>query len=151
MKLAEALLERADLQTKINVLQSRLCNNARIQEGTEPNEKPELLLKELDEKIERLQYLIVHINKTNAMTTGKSGETIAELIAKRDVLLKKFQVLGNFIDSGNDVISRISHAEIRTLPTFKVADMQKKLDKLSQQIRQIDAGIQELNWLTELI
>lgn len=38
MKLAEALQERADLNRKIQQLQSRLMNNATVQEGEEPPE-----------------------------------------------------------------------------------------------------------------
>jgi len=64
MKLAEALQERADLNTRINQLRNRLGNNVLYQEGGEVAEKPEDLLKELDECVKRLEYLIGAINKT---------------------------------------------------------------------------------------
>ena len=49
MKLAEALLERADLQKRIAQMDGRLENNAQVQEGEKPAEDPKALLKELEE------------------------------------------------------------------------------------------------------
>ena len=43
MKLAEALINRADLQRRMNALEIRLNNNARVQEGEVPAEDPMLL------------------------------------------------------------------------------------------------------------
>jgi hypothetical protein len=40
MKLAEALLLRSDLQTKLTSLQQRINNNVLIQEGDELSEDP---------------------------------------------------------------------------------------------------------------
>jgi len=48
MKLAEALILRSDLQKRIEQLRHRLTNNAKVQEGDAPAEKPEALLKELE-------------------------------------------------------------------------------------------------------
>ena len=47
MKLAEALLERADLNYKISDLELRLTSNSLVQEGEVPNESPEELLKNI--------------------------------------------------------------------------------------------------------
>ena len=41
MKLATALAERAELQTRIQQLHSRLLNNAQVQEGEQPAEDPQ--------------------------------------------------------------------------------------------------------------
>lgn len=54
MKLAEALQERSDLTRRIQQLQSRLNNNATVQEGEKPAEEPQTLLCELDASIDRL-------------------------------------------------------------------------------------------------
>ncbi len=151
MKLAEALIERADIKQKIAIINDRIYNNAKIQEGTKPNEDIGTLLKELDEKLDRYNYLIVHINKTNELTTGRSGETISAMIAKRDVLNEKLKAYSRLVDSGSAVINRISHSEIRILPSFNVSNAQKVLDKISEQIRITDTAIQELNWVTELL
>ncbi len=149
MKLAEALLERAELKQKIEFLKSRLNNNAKVQEGCVPLEEPIELMKELDQKLERMRYLIIHINKTNELTT-KDGKTISELIATRDVLSMKLKALADFVDAGSNLVSRLSRTEIRVLPTFDVRIEQKNVDKIAADIRRIDTTIQELNWTTEL-
>ena len=40
MKLAEALMERSDLKTRIEQLAARLNENAKVQEGDEPAKTP---------------------------------------------------------------------------------------------------------------
>ena len=55
MKLATALSERADIQRRLSELQSRLNNNAKVQEGEEPAEDPEALLREMEVLLERLE------------------------------------------------------------------------------------------------
>lgn len=85
MKLAEALIERANLKNDIESLRQRMIANAKAQEGVEPSEKPSDLLKELETKLERYEYLVVHINKTNSETVFEEG-SIADMIAKRDCL-----------------------------------------------------------------
>ena len=72
MKLASALSERADLQRRLSELTSRLNNNAKVQEGEEPAENPQELLKEMDAMLERLEWLMTRINLTNSRTlSGK--------------------------------------------------------------------------------
>ena len=70
MKLAEALILRADLQKRIDQLRVRLNNNAKVQENDEPSENPEELLNELDNNINQLKILIKQINKTNCVTVS---------------------------------------------------------------------------------
>ena len=48
MKLAEALLLRADLQKRIEQIESRLLRNAKVQEGETPAEDPQALLARRD-------------------------------------------------------------------------------------------------------
>lgn len=151
MKLAEALIERADIKNKIEMLRMRMINNAKVQEGTKPNEEPASLLKELDDKLERMEYLIKHINKTNEQAKAPNGKTISEMIAEKDILAKKLSILGSYIDSGSATTTRLTHTEIKILSAFSIADMQKQVDKLSKQLRELDTKIQELNWLTDLI
>ena len=62
MKLAEALLERADLQKRIAQMDGRLENNAQVQEGEKPAEDPKALLKELEEMAVRMEQLVTAIN-----------------------------------------------------------------------------------------
>lgn len=151
MKLAEALLERADLKSKIEMMRGRLINNAKVQEGVAPTENPNDLIVELNEKLERMEWLIVHINKTNAEGRMSTGETIAEGIAKKEVLTKKISILASFIDYGSSLASRNTHSEIRILPSADISQLQKTVDKYSKELRVLDAKIQESNWNTELL
>ena len=151
MKLAEALLERAELKIKIDRLRNRLYNNAEVQEGAEPAEDPTMLLKELNSSLQRMEFLIVHINQTNNVAKVSSGETIAEVIAKKDVLSKKISILSEFYNRASTGSQRARHTEIKILPTMDIKPVQKEIDKLSKELRLLDVKLQESNWLTELL
>ena len=58
MKLAEALLLRSDLQTKLASLQQRINNNVLIQEGDELSEDPNALMDEAFSVNTELHHLI---------------------------------------------------------------------------------------------
>lgn len=150
MKLATALSERADLQKKLSELGIRLNQNAKVQEGEEPSEAPEELMAELDRIVGRLEELIAKINLTNSGTVH-NGRTITELLAHRDCLKSKIQIMRNFLDNASSRVNRMTHSEIKIMSTVPVSEMQKKVDALSKELRECDELIQELNWTTELV
>ncbi len=150
MKLAEALILRADLQKRIDQLRVRLNNNAKVQENDEPSEKPEDLLNELDSNINQLKVLIKQINKTNCVTIS-NGQTLADLIAERDTLTLKSNVLRGFLNIAGQKVNLYSTTEIKIMSTVDVPALQKELDLLSKKIRETDTELQQANWLTELI
>ncbi len=150
MKLAEALILRADLQKRIDQLRVRLNNNAKVQENDEPSEKPEELLNELDNNINQLKILIKQINKTNCVTVS-NGQTLADLIAERDTLTLKSNVLRGFLNIAGQKVNLYSTTEIKIMSTVDVPALQKELDLLSKKIRETDTELQQANWLTELI
>ena len=150
MKLAEALILRADLQKRIDQLRVRLNNNAKVQENDEPSEKPEELLNELDNNINQLKILIKQINKTNCVTVS-NGQTLADLIAERDTLTLKSNILRGFLNIAGQKVNLYSTTEIKIMSTVDVPALQKELDQLSKKIRETDTELQQANWLTELI
>ena len=150
MKLAEALILRADLQKRIDQLRVRLNNNAKVQENDEPSEKPEDLLNELDSNINQLKVLIKQINKTNCVTIS-NGQTLADLIAERDTLTLKSNILRGFLNIAGQKVNLYSTTEIKIMSTLDVPALQKELDLLSKKIRETDTELQQANWLTELI
>ena len=150
MKLAEALILRADLQKRIDQLRVRLNNNAKVQENDEPSEKPEDLLNELDSNINQLKVLIKQINKTNCVTIS-NGQTLADLIAERDTLTLKSNILRGFVNIAGQKVNLYSTTEIKIMSTVDVPALQKELDLLSKKIRETDTELQQANWLTELI
>ncbi len=150
MKLAEALNLRADVQKRIASLKERLIRNAKVQEGDVPAEDPVVLLKELDGNIIELEKLIKAINKTNSLTYIE-GESITDIIAKRDALGLKLSVLRSFIDTASEKIDRYSNKEIKILSTVNVSEKQEEVDKLSKEYRIIDTKLQGLNWTIDLV
>ena len=150
MKLAEALILRSDLQKRIEQLRVRLNNNAKVQENDKPSENPEELLNELDNNINQLKILIKQINKTNCVTIS-NGQTLADLIAERDTLTLKSNILRGFLNIAGQKVNLYSTTEIKIMSTVDVPALQKELDLLSKKIRETDTELQQANWLTELI
>lgn len=149
MKLAEALQERADLNTRIETLKSRLFNNALVQEGEKPAEDPEELLAELDGCVGRLRELIERINLTNS-AAEIGGVTITGLIAERDALKVQLSAYRDLVSAASQTARRASRTEIKILSAVDVKALQKKADALAKRLRETDNAIQQANWLTEL-
>lgn len=151
MKLAEALIIRADLQKKIEQLRDRIENNARVQEGDTPNEDPQELLKELDTSIIKLTDIIIKINKTNSSVKFNEHLTIADALAKRDGIWLKRTTLSKIVDSGTIRHDRYSNTEVRFVSMIDIKNIQKQVDDLSKEFRELDTKIQGLNWNIDLI
>lgn len=149
MKLAEALQERADLNSKINELRSRLSNNATVQEGEAPAENPAELLSQLDECAARLEELMARINATNCATVTERG-TLTELIARRDCLTLRLSAYRNLVNEASCLTPRASRTEIKIVSAVDVKKLQKQADELAKELRLVDNLIQQSNWLTEL-
>ena len=150
MKLAEALNLRADVAKRISQLNIRLQNNALVQEGENPAENPEDLLKELDELIIQQEELIAKINLTNAKTVS-DGKTLTELIAHKDTVRTKIDVMRTFLDAASKKVPRGLRSEIKVLSTVNVAELRKTVDAMEKDFRETDVKIQALNWNTELL
>jgi len=151
MKLAEALQIRADLQRRLAQMPSRLSNNATVQEGSRTTEDPYELMKECDSLFGELENLTLKINLTNSMTRDDEGNTITALIARRDTLKAKADMLRDFLRLAGNLTPRHSSTDIRILPTVNVPELRKKCDALSKQLREVDVRIQGMNWNSDLI
>lgn len=150
MKLAEALQERADLNRRIEQLNSRLYRNSKVQQGRNPEEDPTELISELDGCIARLEYLIAKINICNCHTKTPDGKSITELIAKRDCLKIKIDAYRDLAGNASSLCDRVTRSEIVILSTVDVRALQKRIDAMSRELRCTDNMIQQLNWLTEI-
>lgn len=149
MKLAEALILRADQQKKLEQLRQRLLRNAKVQEGDAPAEDPNALLREYLEISRSLVLMIQQINLTNSRTVTEQG-TLADSIAVRDSLRQRAQLYRELADASTITHERGLRTEIKFRGTLNVGDMQREADALSRQYRELDAAIQSLNWTTEL-
>ncbi len=89
MKLAQALVLRADTQKKLASLRQRIGNSAVVQEGNQPPEDPNELLKEGFGVLNELRELIGKINAANAANKLPDGRTLTKAIAQRDELAQQ--------------------------------------------------------------
>ena len=151
MKLAEALAERSECQTRIEELKKRMVRSARVQEGEQPAEDVNGLLAESQRAFARLLELIGAINRTNARTPFDAGRTISDAIAERDVVAKRRDFLAGIAEAASTRQDRYSKSEVRFVATISVAKVQAEVDGLAKQYRELDTRLQELNWNTELI
>ena len=130
-------------------LRERLVANAKVQEGEAPAEDPAELMAQLEDCTTALETLITRINLTNAATLA-DGETLTAKLARRDCLGRRIEVLRAFASSASATVMRGTRSEIKIKSTLPVAPLQKQIDALAKQLRELDAHIQELNWTTEL-
>jgi hypothetical protein len=151
MKLAEALLERAEIQKKNRQLISRVIVNAKVQEGDRPAEEPGELIEEYEDSMSRFLELVQRINATNCKTRFDEKMSVTDAIAKRDYLGIKIKAYREFYESACIRIERYARNEIKYIRCMDPKELQEKINKLSKEYREIDNKIQGLNWTVELI
>ena len=151
MRLAEALILRADCQKRFEQLKQRIVGNAKVQEGDSPAEDPQQLIQEMETVTAELLNLIQRINQTNSTTTIKNGRSVSDALAERDVIMLKRTVYSGLAAAASVTQSRTSKSEVKFKSTISVPETQKVIDDLSKSYRQLDSEIQELNWQTDLV
>lgn len=158
MKLAEALVERADLQRRFKEVQVRINANTEVEEGETPKEDITELLIEAKGIANRLATLITAVNKTNSTqvvtTKPYAGFTIMELLAKRDSLAMVRNLLQGLITQGayNPYARvRATKDDIKIVSVVKHKEIRVEADDLAKAHRGLDTFIQSLNWTTDLI
>lgn len=146
MKLAEALIERADLQRRLAQLTQRLQQNAQYQEGETPSENPQELLAEYTQTAEQLKKLVVAINLANNQIQLENGITMVEALAERDRLKAEHSMLISLADAAMPEQNRYSRSEIKSVAAVNVREIRQKADQVAKQHRQLDTQIQQANW-----
>lgn len=147
MKLAEALLLRADLMKKIEHLQNRITPVLIVSDDKLPQENPDKLMAQLRKAIQDLETLIIRINKTNNETYIEGEGFLMEALAKRDslkILSEKLRYIRYAAQINNS-----GDKNLKT--TIDIKNLQIEMDQTGRAFREIDSKIQEINWLTELI
>lgn len=154
MKLAEALLLRADRQRTFEQLRQRANGAARYQEGEDPPEDANELLVQADAVLDELEVLIRQINATNSATVLDDGRNLTAALAERDVLGLRFSLLASLADAGAGTMDgrpiRQMRSELRTLSAVPVAALRERANVVARRRRELDAAIQQVNWNTEL-
>lgn len=150
MKLAEALQERADINRNIEQLKNRLVHNVLVQEGETTVEEPQKLKQELDSSLERLAWLAARINQTNC-ETRVDGQTLTELIARKDMLLLKISFYKGVVYEASQTGRRARNSEIKIKSAICVPDWQTEIDQTAKELRLLDNKLQQTNWNTDLL
>jgi hypothetical protein len=150
MKLAEALLVRADTKKKLASLRERVASNAVVQQGVKPHEEPMELMKVANGVLEEMEELVLRIDAANMATKLPDGRSLAQLIARRDKLAQQHSLIQVAIAGTKKEPDRYSMKEIKWVATVNVASLQKQSDDLSKQLRELNVQIQEANWRVEI-
>lgn len=150
VKLAEALISRADHQRRLSGLRERLVRNAKVQEGESAQEEPTLLLREVNEVLQQLTNLIQRINRTNSLVIVDGQKTLSDVLAERDVLGLKRNILNALVEETAIKLDRYSKSELKFYSTVNVRELQKEIDGIAQAYRELDTKIQSINWTIDL-
>ena len=151
MKLAEALILRADIQKRMEQVRNRLYNNVLTQEGELPSEDPNVLLKEFLSLQNELTTIIKAINRTNNNTPFNDSMMLSEVLVERDGLLAKRAILSTAAERASDKQDRYSRTEIKYVSVIDIKKFQKDADRLAKEYRELDSKIQGFNWNVDLI
>ncbi len=126
MKLAEALVLRADKKKRIDQLKQRIVRNAKVQEGQKPAEDPEALLIELESISDELAELIQRINRTNSKTEFEKGVSLSDSIASRDILTMKGSIYRDLAQAATITQDIRTKSEVKFIGTVRVSQIQKR-------------------------
>jgi len=150
MKLAEALMLRADLKKKLASLRDRVGRNSVVQAGDTPHEDPDALIQEAFSVLKEQEQLVGRINEANLTSKLPDGRTIMAAIAERERLTQEHSLLQHAIANSQKEPNRYSMSEIKWVAVVKVAALQKQSEDIAQKIRKLNAAIQETNWSATL-
>jgi len=150
MKLAEALLIRADQKKKILSLRERITQNALVQEGNQPREDISRLIRECFDVIAEEKALVLRIDIANAGGKLLDGQPLPQALAEREMLKQRHAVLKQAVDATHKEKDRYSPRELKWLPQIDVSSIQKQMEDLAVKIRDLNARIQQANWNIEL-
>lgn len=155
MKLAEALLLRADRNRTVEQLKQRIQVSARYQEGEDPPEDARELVSMTSAVLDELEGLIRNINRTNSATVMADGRTVTDALAERDVLRLRYSVLKVSADAASGAQQQVGHmratrSELKLMSDLDIKSLRGQASDLARRVRELDARIQEVNWTTEL-
>ena len=112
------------------------------------HQKP--FLAQLEALALEFKSLIKRINKANLATEFAPGISLTDALAERDVLAMRRNVYQELVTTASTRENHYGQSEIRYKATVDVAQMQKQVDALAKEYRELDMQIQAINWQTEL-
>ena len=156
MKLAEALLLRADRNRTFEQLRARIAASARYQEGEQPPENANDLIAACSAVLDELERLVRQINQTNAGTLMPDGRTVTDALAERDVLRLRYSLLTSAADAASGsgqrgIMMRATRSELKVVTDLDISDLRQRAAEAARRTRELDAQIQQVKWTTELV
>ena len=124
--------------------------NALYQEGDAPAESVAELLAEYRRCAERLETLVVAINRSNQQIVLADGMPMLEALARRERLQNEHAMLSALCEAAMPDNSRYSRSELRSLSAVNISEVRKEADRIAQRCRELDIQIQQANWSQDL-
>lgn len=84
------------------------------------------------------------------MQTLSNGNSLTEMIARKDVLTLRVSMLREIIRYVVET-NRFGRNEIRYIRTIDVNKLRKQTDSFAKELRELDLEIQNLNWNIDLL
>ena len=149
MKIAEALLLRRDLESKLTLLREEIASSAVIQEGDTLDRSIDDLLLDYETTNQEFAQLVIAINQRNAVAKIGEQETIAAALEKREALRRSHAMLTATLEAAK-VAPRMGRNEIRMIRTIDTKQITDRLNQTAKALRELDGQIQQTNWLVDL-
>jgi outer membrane murein-binding lipoprotein Lpp len=77
--------------------------------------------------------------------------TLTAMIARKDALLVKLSAYRDLVYEAGQSTNRARGTEIRVKAVIKAGELQRKVDQMAKEVRELDNLLQETNWKTKLI
>lgn len=153
MKLAEALLHRKDLQTRIKEHQEALESAVITPKGLGPDEEPQSHLLQIEAAHLDLEAMVVRINRTNNQTALPNGMSLMEAIVRRDTLTKRLDHLKSLLKAVLGRNRREYWSDGTHLQDTHMSPevLRTQANGLAKELRELDLSIQGANWSTDLL
>ena len=150
MKLAEALMLRADIQKDLAWCKTQMVKGALVQEGERPGEDPNELVQRVEDRSAQLEALITRINEVNLVSRDGAGRSLTQLMARRDMLRLKHGIYSDAHSEATDRQSRYGASEIKWKASFGAVEMRKRIEAIAAELRSLNVTIQQMNWSVEI-
>ena len=89
-------------------------------------------------------------HRANLAARLPGGLTLTDALARRDMLDLRLKVLRRAAAAASERQIRYSNSEVKMIAVIPARDLQKQVDALAKERRELETQIQQVNWLTEL-
>lgn len=149
MKIAEALLLKKEYQENISSLKERLYANVKIPVDDVIFEDSESLLEKMLKTEDKLKDLTIKLNHRNLNAETSSGKLLADVIAERQTLMSKKKHLDYIMHKVNRE-GYSSRSEGAMKVTLDLNNIQKEINKVAKEYRELNSELQAANWNIDL-